>query len=98
MLQFQALSSRRFQHGSDKVNLRRLTMPQRDTVAGEAYCRSPTSNQGLTLVHFLAQRKRFVWEGVASGVVWEVFRGYQGVSRVYFVSEMAEVELKGGRV
>ena len=45
--------------------------------------------QGLTLVHFSAQRKRFLWVG---GNIHELFRdclgvfeGYQGMFRVYFV-------------
>ena len=58
--------------------------------------------QGLTLVHFSAQRERFLWDrGCAQGLfggclggVW----GYYGVSTVYFVSETAQVELKSGRV
>jgi len=62
----------------------------------------PTTDQGLTLLHFSAQRKRFVWDrgciqwglrGCVLGV-----RRYEGVSRGYFVSEMAQVELKSGRV
>ena len=58
--------------------------------------------QGLTLVHYSAQRKRFLWD---RGCVQRLFRGclrdvkrYQGVLRVYFVSETAQVELKSGRV
>ena len=59
--------------------------------------------QGLTLVHFPAQRKRFLWD---RGCVQGLFRGcsggggYYGVftSRVYFVSETAQVELESGRV
>ena len=61
-----------------------------------------TSRQGLTLVHFSAQRKRFpggmgyisgLFKGCLGGV-----RGYQGVCRVYFVSETAQVELTSERV
>jgi len=36
--------------------------------------------------------------GVVPGVFASYVRGYQGASRVYFVSEMAQVELKNGRV
>ena len=61
--------------------------------------------QGLTLVHFSAQLKRIVWDrgafGGCLGCVWEVSGGskeYQGVFRVYFVSETAQVELRSGRV
>jgi len=44
--------------------------------------------QGLTLVHFVAQRKRFVWDrgcvqGVFTGCLGGV-RGYLGVTRVCF--------------
>jgi len=58
--------------------------------------------QGLTLVHFSAQLKRFLWhrgciQGLCRGCLGGV-RGYQGVSGVYFVSETAQVELKSGRV
>jgi len=63
------------------------------------------SDQGLTLVHFPAQRKRFLWDRGAfrdcSGGVYEVSGGikkYQGVLRLYFLSETAQVELKSGRV
>jgi len=61
------------------------------------YCR-----QGLTLVHFSAQRKRFLWD---KGCNWGLFRGcsggvegYEGVFRVYFVLETAQVELNSVRV
>ena len=58
--------------------------------------------QGLTLVHFSAQRKHFLWDWESiyglfrgcSGGVW----GCQGVLRVYFVSGTAQVELESGRV
>jgi len=67
-----------------------------------AFSISAASTQGLTLVHFSAQRKRFVWnmgcmQGLFSGYSWG-FRGYERVSWVFFVSEPAQVELKGGRV
>jgi hypothetical protein len=65
----------------------------------------PRVRQGLTLVHFSAQLKRIMWERGAMkaclGVVWEVSGGIkecQGVLRVYFVSETAQVELKSERV
>ena len=61
-----------------------------------------TYEQGLTLVHFSAQLERFLWDkGCMQGLFrWCVggFRGYEGVLRVYFVSENAQVELKSGRV
>ena len=58
--------------------------------------------QGLALVHFSAQLKRFMRdrgyiEGLSGGCVGCV-RGYCGVSRVYFASEAAQVELKSGRI
>jgi len=61
-----------------------------------------TSVQGFTLVHFSAQRKRFLWDkgciqGLPEGCLGGI-RGYQGVLRVYFVSEQAQVELRSGRV
>ena len=66
---------------------------------------SNTIKQGLTLIHFSAQLKRILWnEGAfrgCSGGVWELSGGikeYQGVFRVYFVSETAQVELGSGRV
>jgi len=57
---------------------------------------------GLTLVHFSAQRKRFLWDrgfiqGLSRGCLAGV-RVYEGVFRVLFVSETAQVELKSGRV
>ena len=61
--------------------------------------------QGLTLVHFSAQRKRILWDrGAIRGCLGgfqELSGGvkeYQGVFRVYFVSETAQVELRSGRV
>jgi hypothetical protein len=56
------------------------------------------SVQGLTLVHFSAQRERFEWDrgafrGCSGGV-----KGNYGVCRLHFVSETAQVELKCGRV
>jgi hypothetical protein len=61
-----------------------------------------SSTQGLTLVHISAQRKRFLWD---RGCTQGSFRGClggdegcDGVFRVDFVSETAQVELKGGRV
>ena len=59
-------------------------------------------NQGLTLSHFSAQRKRFQWD---RGRIGGLFNGFLGgaievieICRVYFVSETAQVELKNGRV
>jgi hypothetical protein len=62
-----------------------------------------TMDQGLTLVHFSAQRKRFLWDrGASGGRIWGLSRGrlghargYEGVSKVAFVSETAQVELSG---
>jgi hypothetical protein len=49
--------------------------------------------QGLKVVHFPAQRKRFLWDrGCVQGLYRECIgrvRGSYGVSRVYFVSESA---------
>ena len=61
--------------------------------------------QGLTLVHSLAQLKRILSDrdafrdcaGGAEEVAWGI-KAYQGVFRVYFVSETAQVELRSGRV
>ena len=59
-------------------------------------------NQGLTHVHCSAQRKRFLGDrgciqgwllGCCGGI-----RGFKGVFGVYFVSEMAQVELRLERV
>jgi hypothetical protein len=62
------------------------------------------SIQGLTLVHFPAQLERILWErGAFRGYLrdaQEVSGGiqeYQGVFRVYFVSETAQVKLRSGR-
>ena len=57
--------------------------------------------QGLTLVHFSAQRKRFCGIGVAfmgcfGGCAGDVM-GYEGLFKVYSVSETAQLELKSGR-
>ena len=62
----------------------------------------PSFSQGRTLVHFSAQRKRFLWDrgciqGFLRGCVGGV-RGYHGTFRVCFVSETAQVELKWARV
>ena len=62
---------------------------------------STPGQQGLPLVQFWAQRKRFMWDsGCIRGCIWGVLGcfGVTGVARVYFVSETAQVELKGGRV
>jgi hypothetical protein len=58
--------------------------------------------QGLTLVHFSAHVKRFLWdrgcsEGLFRGCLGGV-RAYWAGFRVYFVSETAQVELRSGRV
>ena len=72
-----------------------------EALAGLADLAGTALEQGLALVHFPAQYKRFLWDRVA----FELFRGCvggnrecQGPFRVYFVSEAAQVELKGGRV
>ena len=46
--------------------------------------------QGLTLVHFSAQRRRFLWDGVHSGVVKGVFRAVRG----YFVRILCKKRLR----
>jgi hypothetical protein len=60
------------------------------------------ARQGLTLVVISSQHKRFRWD---KGCIKRLFRGcsggvrnYEVVIRVYFVSELAQVELKSGRV
>ena len=60
------------------------------------------ASQGLTLVHFAAQRKCFLWD---REYIWGLFRGrlrgtrgYYGVFRVCFVSETSQVELKTGQL
>ena len=62
----------------------------------------PGLRQGLTLVHFSAQRERFLWDrGCIQGLLMGCkggVGGFQGVSRVYFVSQTAQVELRSGRV
>jgi len=66
-----------------------------------------TSGQGLTLVHFPAQRKHLFWDkgylGGDSGSTEGVFKGCVGVAggirgflMVYFVSETAPVEVRSG--
>ena len=67
--------------------------------------RGPGRGLHLTLVHFSAQLKRILWDRGAFrgclGGVQEVSGGnkeYQGVFRVYFMSETAQVELRSGRV
>jgi len=42
--------------------------------------RLATGRQGLTLVHFSAQLKRFLWE---RGCIYGLFRGYTGGVREY---------------
>jgi len=63
------------------------------------------ANQGLTLVHFSAQLMRILSDRGAFrdclGGIQGVSRGikeYQGMFRVYYVSESAQVELRSGRV
>jgi hypothetical protein len=61
-----------------------------------------TVRQGLTLVHFLAERKRFLWvrggiQGCSGGVSYASW-GFGNHLGCIFVSETAQVELKSGRV
>ena len=66
MFQFQVLKSRLFQREFDRVNLHRPTSGSSATRTGslavQSFSSSSTLGQGLTLVHFSAQRKRFVWD------------------------------------
>ena len=75
MFLFQALSSRRIQRGFYRVNLHRPTRvigPTLHVAIGAAAGPGPASApapapataciQGLTLLHFSAQRKRFLWD------------------------------------
>jgi len=65
MLWFQALSSRRFQLGSDRVKLLRPTLrsPTPRLAALRPRTARRTCTLGLTLVPFPAQLERFVWNG-----------------------------------
>ena len=96
MSKIRALSSRRFKRESDSVNLHRPTAcgstPR--AAAGTRAC-----HQGLTLVQFSAQRKRFLWD---MGCMWGLLRGcwgditgYLGLLSVYFGSGRSQVERKG---
>ena len=59
----------------------------------------PGPRQGLKLVHFSAQRKRFVWDkGRISGVFRGCLVGVRAHEGVYLVPETAQVELKSGQV
>ena len=79
------------------------THPAPAPAAAAPAAAAPTSSasaQGLTLVHFSAQRKRYVWDrvcmlGLLRGCLLGV-RGHWGASRVCFVPETAQVELKIG--
>jgi len=58
--------------------------------------------QRLTLVHFSAQRERFLWdrgcnEGFFRGCLAGILSRY-GAFKMSFVSGMAQVELKCGQV
>jgi len=75
------------------------------TLARRLALKACTAGQGLTLVHFPAQLQHIMLDRGAlrnclSGVqeVSGGVTGYQGVFRVYFVSETAQVELRSGRV
>ena len=66
--------------------------------------RGSAVGRAFALVHFLTfgLTKRFVWD---RGCVWVLLggcllgvRGYDGMYRVHFVSESAQIELKSGRV
>jgi len=49
----------------------------------ERHCATAAATPGLTLVHFLAQRKRFLWDmGCVEGLFRGVFEGMQGMWRV----------------
>jgi hypothetical protein len=97
-----------FNTGFDTVNLYRLTPAEvaapastgGDVALEEGVSGAATVAQGLALVHFSAQRERSLWD---RGYIMRLFRGclrdvsgYEGMLRVYFVSEMAQVELKSG--
>jgi hypothetical protein len=66
---FQALSSRRFQRGIDRVNLHRPSLPdassfssgplKRRTTSNDARCMA-TLHQGLTRIHFAAQPEPYL--------------------------------------
>jgi hypothetical protein len=54
--------------------------------------------QGPTLVHFSAQRKRFLWHrGCVQGLFKGEFRGCQGVLGGVHAADMAQMVLRGGR-
>jgi len=78
------------------------TLPPKSPAAKYPSPPSSPSSQGLTFVHVSAHHKRVLWDrGCTSGLFrgcLEGVRGYQGVPRVYFVSETAQVELNSGRV
>jgi len=62
-----------------------------------------TQGQGLTLVHFSAQREHSMWDGGVRlvgclVVVYGVLGGIGGCLEYVFVSEIAQVELRSGRV
>jgi hypothetical protein len=57
---FNTLGSRRFQLGFDKVNLHRPT-PSMSAYLVTGNSQLAATTQGLTLVHFSAQRKHILW-------------------------------------
>ena len=63
-------------------------------------CADPGAfQQGLTLVAFSAQHKRFLWDrGCDLGVLRGCLGGVRGCPGCVFVSEAAHVELRSGRV
>jgi len=85
------------------MNMRKASSAAADITAAVATVSAAAPcSQGLTLVHFSAQRKRFEWD---RGCIQRLMRGclegmmgHEEVSRMYFVPEMAQVELKSGRV
>jgi hypothetical protein len=50
-----------FNTGFDRVNLHRLTTEHTSVNASTQLSRA-ASDQGLTLIHFLAQRKHILWD------------------------------------
>jgi len=81
--------------------------PVRDGVSTVAEGSEVPLSQGLTLVHFSAQRKHFLWdrgciEGLFSGSssgVYGVLGGIRGCLGCIFCQKwLAQVELKSGRV
>jgi len=105
ILYFQALDSRRFQRGFQRINLHRPTMknqaPQSYEYAILAIRLTPSS-RGLHSCTFRINVSALcgiggAFRGCLRGCLVGV-RGYEGVSRVSFEPETAQVGLKSGRV